>query len=276
MLTIRHNIWKSEINEIVRSLSFWIGSAVTAILMGTQGFVAKDEHAYSMRNIWEVLLFEKKFPKDNTFQTLISTGHLGVYTYFIPLLASFCYLAFQVQYHGFGFERAVKIRLPKKSYHRSTYLSALFVGGITLAAGHFIYVIMVGVLAGIRFGLLVDWSCFLYIMQTAIEAFLAGMFWNSVVYVLLHFIRNIYLLGTLPFLLKYIWGCVQHFIWLNYPETSFQYRDMFNFFDDDGIYFIFSMGVKGGIIVGLLTLVLLLNYYVSGLLERRRIDYGSW
>jgi hypothetical protein len=266
----------SELKEILRSFTFWTGSVMTAFLMGTQGFVAKDANAYSMKNIWEVLLLERKFPAGESFRSLISAGHLGVYTYFIPLLASFCYLFFQAQYRRFGFERIVKIRLPKKMYRRTEYLSSLLVGGLALTAGHFLYVMVVSILAGIRFDLFLNGSCFCYIMQTAVEAFLAGMFWNSIVYVLLHIVRNIYLLGTLPFLLKYTWGCVNNYIFMYYPSLFPKFKDLFLFFDDDGIYYIASLGIKGSFIIGLLLLVLLINYAIPILLERRQIDYGMY
>lgn len=274
MLTTGHNLLKSELKEMLRSLSFWLGSVVTAILMGTQGFLPKDSKGYSMKNIWEALFSERKLPTEDSLVTLITTGHMGVYTYFIPLLASFCYLAFQVQYRSFGFERIVKIRLSKKTYRFGSYVVALLIGGITLTVGHFLYVIAVSVIAGVKFGLFLDWSCVLYILRSALEAFLAGMFWNSLVYVLLHLVRNIYLLGTLPFLLKYAWGCIENLIFLNMESPTERVMDLVPILDDNGIYLMFSLGKKGIFILFLLMVCLCINYQVAKILERRQIDYG--
>ena len=77
---------------MLRSLSFWLGSVVTAILMGTQGFLPKDSKGYSMKNIWEALFSERKLPTEDSLVTLITTGHMGVYTYLQDLFAGFPFL----------------------------------------------------------------------------------------------------------------------------------------------------------------------------------------
>lgn len=193
-------VWQTDMEKIVTGICLPMGMILMCLLMLT-GSVYQSETGASWNHI--TIFFEFK---RQTIQGMFSayeicmSNNSGLYVY-APLCVMLPLIPVLVMERQGGSRRYQIMRVGKKAFAIGKLLTALLTGGITLAGGFLLYCAYVVIMFS-QGDIPLTIGTALY---EAMYYFIYGAVLTSIGYIIGIFVKNVYLVYCIPFILNYLW-----------------------------------------------------------------------
>ena len=227
------NLVKTDINKVILSYGFWISVVITTLLCFTSTlYVDNNNKEYT---IIEVLMnFNKDWLLSNISYEAVKVMEVGLdnkLSMFVTIVSAFPFISSFCDEINSNFIRYVILRGGKIKYYISKLLCSMITGGMAIALGYGIFCIIVSnIFPSINeypsqylalylalyneeithYGQSLftknyyEIGNIVIIISFLIQMFLYGAYATIPSYILSSFIRNKYVLLSIPFILKYI------------------------------------------------------------------------
>ncbi|MBO4998218.1 MAG: hypothetical protein J6D02_09495 [Lachnospira sp.] len=201
------------IATIVSSFSFWLCVVFIIFLFMTSSLYFEMEMGQTkdcsvFHGVVIILSGVGTIPEYvNSYMALCSVNGSWM-TLFAPIVVCYVFIPYLKRIGGNGYKRFYVHRMGRKAYLAEMFLSAIFTGACLMMVSYIIYsVLVVAILPGTALeGLYSDVGISSYLMEIVLmllSLFLYGALWCAITVTLSVYIRNTYVLLSLPFLVNY-------------------------------------------------------------------------
>lgn len=216
---------------------------------------------------------------------------------FIPMIVSFPFVLFQCTEQITGFKRFSGIRISKQKYYTGTFLSSMLTGGLVMIVGFTLFCICIAFMFPnineYELTTKESYEWWIYdahplfeslgysylILLRFLEVFLYGSVSAIPACFMMCFLKNKYLVISIPFFLKYL--LLQHIsrlraeAYADYEKINEQLLVFIKIVDPDSVSQVFSGDKEIWKNVLFYTIILLLSYIFYCIIMNRRQDYSA-
>lgn len=198
---------------IISDFSFWICVVFIVFLYMTSSLYFEME----MEQMKECSVFHAVFvvlssagtiPEYVNSYTALCSVNGSWMTLFAPIVVCYVFIPYLKRVEGNGYKRFYVHRIGRRAYLIKTFLSAVFTGACLMMISYIIYgIVVISILPGaVSGGIDSNVGLSSYLVEgllMLLSLFLYGSLWCAVTVLLSVFIRNTYVLLSLPFLANY-------------------------------------------------------------------------